>query len=281
MIKFKKFSGGSYADKKRRDNALKIGAIIIGTTICVVGIYQFIVLDYYGRKVRENTIAELTEDDSGFVETYILTKEMIKGKPIDETYVKKITQSSNTVPATCIKDLKELKDMSARINLGEHTVLTTEMLVNMEEQITDDVKNQDFNWIKVHAFLEKGMYVDIHYRELDGTDTIVAAKKNITNLSGNTFSSNITELERDYINNATVRAAVTGGELYTSIYPEPENQNPAQVTYVLDKRIQEQINKDPNIVDKSANILSNNAEKGTNIDTSIKHEKQNFAGGNN
>ena len=76
-----------------------------------------------------------------------------------------------------------------------------------------------------------------------------------------------------FINNATVRADVTGGELYLSIYPEPENQNAAEVTYVLDNTIQQAIEKDPNIVIKSADRLK---EK---IDSTVT-EKPNFAGGN-
>lgn len=279
MFKANKY--GSYAEKKKRNKALKVGAIIIGTTVCVAGIYQFVILDFYGQRVRENTIAELTNDDSGFVQTYVLNADIPQGTLIDETLLTQVTQSKSTVPTTCITDISKVKDLSSRISLSQNTVLTFDMLTDMEEVITDDVKNQDFNWIRIHAFMDLGNYVDIHYKELDGTDTIVAAKKNVTNLSGNVFSCNITELERSYINNATVRAAVTGGELYLSIYPEPENQNPAEVTYVVDRKIQQEIEKDPNIVNRSVKTLSDNNEKGVEVDTYINNDKPSFAGGNN
>lgn len=270
-MKNKKY--GSYADKKKKSTALKVGAIILGTTVSVVGIYQFVILDYYGKKVRENTIAELTNEKSGFVQTYRLTKDITKGTPIDETLLESITQNSSVVPSTCIKDISDVKDLVSRIELKANTILTYDMLIDMDEQITDTIKNSDFNWIRIHTFLQQGDYVDIHYKEMDGTDTIVASKKKVTNLSGNTFSTNISELERAFINNATVRADVTGGELYLSIYPEPENQNAAEVTYVLDNTIQQAIEKDPNIVIKSADRLK---EK---IDSTVT-EKPNFAGGN-
>lgn len=276
MFKKKKYS--NYAEKKKRDMALKVGAIALGTTLCVGSIYQFVVLDLYGRKVRENTIVELTNDDSEFVEMYILTEDVLKGKTIDETNLKKVLQSTDRVPSTYIKDIRELENMSARIDLPKKTALTSDMLIDMEEQITDTVKNQDFNWIKVHTFMNAGDYVDVHYKELDGTDTIVASKKKVINLSGNTFSANITEMERAYINNATVKAAICGGDLYLSIYPDPENQNVAQVTYTLDRTIQQQIEKDPNVVNKSANTLINNNKKGVSVNTSI-DEKPDFTGG--
>lgn len=265
---------GSYADKKKRSAALKVGAIILGTTISVVGIYQFVILDYYGNRVRENTIEELTNKESGFVKTYRLTKDITEGTKFeDETLLEEITQNSSVVPETCIKNKSDVKDLVSRIELKKNTIVTYDMLIDMEEQITDEIKNSDFNWIRIHTFLQQGDYVDIHYKEMDGTDTIVASKKKVTNLSGNTFSTNISELERAYINNATVRADVTGGELYLSIYPEPENQNAAEVTYVLDNTIQQAIEKDPNIVIKSADRLK---EK---IDSTVT-EKPNFAGGN-
>lgn len=262
---------GSYADKKKRSAALKVGAIILGTTISVVGIYQFVILDYYGNKVRENTIEELTNKESGFVKTYRLTKDITEGTKFeDETLLEEITQNSSVVPETCIKNKSDVKDLVSRIELKKNTIVTYDMLIDMEEQITDEIKNSDFNWIRIHTFLQQGDYVDIHYKEMDGTDTIVASKKKVTNLSGNTFSTNISELERAFINNATVRADVTGGELYLSIYPEPENQNAAEVTYVLDNTIQQAIEKDPNIVIKSADRLK---EK---IDSTVT-EKPNFA----
>ncbi|UYZ39112.1 SAF domain-containing protein (plasmid) [Clostridium beijerinckii] len=269
----------SYAEKKKRNNVLKTGAIILGTTICVAGIYQFVILDIYGQKIRENTIMQLTNGNSGYVQAYVLTKDIGKGDSLDSA-IQPVTKSKDTVPSTCIKNMEDIKGMEARINLSQNTVVTTDMLIDMNEQITDSIKNQDFNWIKVHAFLQAGDYVDIHYKELDGTDTIVAAKKKITKLSGNIFSTDITEFERDLINNATVRAAVTGGELYTTIYPDPENQNAAEVTYTLDKTVQQEIVKDPSVINKSAKTLSKNAENSEKTETPNKQEKPNFAGGN-
>lgn len=292
MFKFRKYSNKSskslsYAEKKKLNKALKIGAVVLGTTICICGIYQFIVLDYYSKRVREQTISELTNDDSGFVQAYELkgADKLGKGDAIGNTAIfEKVTRSKNDVPENVITDLSTLKNMVPRIDLLKNTVITKDMFVDMQEAITDSIKNQDFNWIRIHAFIQKGDYVDIHYKELDGNDTIVASKKKVTNLSGNIFSTNISEEERMYIFNATVRAAVTGGELYTSIYPDPQNQNAADVTYVLDNKIQAEIDKDPSLINKSTKSLSKNndsSSKAEKQDKAKNESKPSFAGGNN
>lgn len=272
MIKKKKY--GSYSEKKKRDQALKVGAIVLGTTLCVSGIYQFVVLDFYGKRVRENTIAELTNKDGGYVTTYVLNKDIGQGVELTKEDLTKITQSKDMVPNDCITDLKQLKDKVTRIELKKKTVPTLDMLNKKDDQITDEIKNQDFNWIRIHTFLQINDYVDIHYKEVDGTDYVVAAKKKVINLSGNTFSSNISDAERKLINNATVRADVTGGIMYMTIYPEPENQEAAEVTYLMDENIQEKIEKNSKIVQESAKSLEtkNQISANTNTKNNIRYD---------
>lgn len=252
---FKKSKYGSYSEKKKRNQAIKVGAIVICTTLCVSGIYQFVVFDFYGKRVRENTIAELTNKEGGYVTTYVLNKDIGQGVEITSEDLVPITQNKDMVPDSCITDVEQLKDMVTRIELKKKSVPTLEMLNNKDDKITNEIKNQDFNWIRMHTFMQINDYVDIHYKEVDGTDYVVAAKKKVINLSGNTFSSNITDEERNLINNATVRADVTGGIMYLTIYPEPESQEPASVTYILDKNIQQKIDKEPTIVQQSAKSL--------------------------
>lgn len=265
MIKKSKY--GSYSEKKKRKQAIKIGGIIVGTTLCVSGIYQFIILDFYGKRVRENTIAELTNKNGGYVTTYVLNKDIGQGVEITNEDLTQITQNKDMVPDDCITDIEQLKDKVTRIGLKKKSVPTLEMLNKKDDQITNEIKNQDFNWIRIHTFMQINDYVDIHYKEVDGTDYVVAAKKKIINLSGNTFASNITDDERKLINNATVRADVTGGIMYLTIYPEPENQEPAKVTYILDKNIQEKIEKEPKLVGQSAKSLESKNKTVTNTYT--------------
>lgn len=287
----KKSKYTSYTSEKKKKAGLKVAAIAVGSALVVGGVYQFVVMDYYGNKVREETTAELTGSNGEYVQAYILNKDIVKGAAITKEDISQITQNSKLVPTAYVTDPSKLEGMVTRINLSANSVVTNDMIVKLDEEITDSIKDQDYDWIDVHAFLKLDNYVDIHYKELDGTDTIVASKKKIKNLNGNIFSMDITEEERAYINNATVKAAVTKGTLYTTIYPDPENQGAAKVTYKLDKAIEEKIKDDPNIVKdaadeikKDGNSDSNNEDKNSKSSASnstITEGKPQFLGGEN
>lgn len=276
----------SYASDKKKKKNLKVISITIGAVISVVLIYQYLVMPYYGNQVRNNTIAELTASEGDYVKVLVLNKDIEKGSEINVNEdIIEITQNSKLIPTNYIESTSNLSELVTRIKLSANTVLSQDMVVKMEEQITDPIKNQDYDWIKVHAFLKQGDYVDIHFREKDGTDTIVASKKKIINLNGRIFAINHDEKERAYINNATVKASLVGGELYTSIYPDPENQNAAKVTYVMDKEIEEKIKKDPNIVKESVESIKNtNTTNKQSDDSNAKYVKEvkkpSFTGGN-
>lgn len=247
----------SYSEEKKKKKNLRYIAVGVATAGITISLYQFVLVDYYVTRTRENTIQEITNESGEYVQAYKLKKDLVKGTSITIDDIEKITQNQNIVPDNYISSPQEVLGMVTRIDLSAKSVLTKDMVIKLEEQITDSLKNQDFDWIRVHAFMQIGDFVDIHYKELDGTDTIVASKRRVNNLSGSLFAMDITEEERAYINNATVKAAVTGGELYTTIYPEPENQKPATVTYILDKAIEEKIKNDPNIVNKAVDVVKN------------------------
>ncbi len=263
----KKSKYTSYSKEKKKRTGLKVAAIALGSALAVGSVYQFIVLDYYGNSVRKNTIAEITGSQEGYVQAYILNKDIVKGSTIKNEDIVQVTQNNRLVPKAYITDPSKLEGMVTRINLSANSVVTGDMIVKLDEEITDSIKDQDYDWIDVHAFLKLDNYVDIHYKELDGTDTIVAAKKKIKNLNGNIFSMDITEEERAYINNATVKAAVTKGTLYTTIYPDPENQSAAKVTYKLDKSIEEKIKNDPNVVKDAAEEIKKDGNSSVNNET--------------
>lgn len=257
----------SYSEEKKNDKAKQLIAVGLITTGLTVATYQFIVLDKYKSYIREATIKEMTSADSNYAQAYVINAPIEKGATIASENLVRINRTLDIVPEGYIQDISEIEGKVTRIALGPQTILTKEMIVSMEEEITDSVKNQDYSYIKVHTFLELGDYVDIHYKAVDGTDTIVSSKKNILDFSGTIFSINISEEERAYINNATVKAAISGGELYTTIYPDPENQNPAIVTYKLDSEIEELIKNDPNIINNSAEKLNDNANDVSNADS--------------
>lgn len=274
-------------NKKRNKKIilLNIGLVFSGA-ILTIAIYQCVVLNYIRDTERQETIEEITDSNSEYVQAWTLNKEIGQGKQIDiDKDLKQITVSTAGVPTDYIKDKEMIKKLVTRLNLTEHTIISEDMLVDMEQAIKDSTKNQDYDWIKIHAFVKQDDYVDIHYKKLDGSDYIVASKKKLINLNGSVFSTNLEdEDERALINGATVEAAFSGGTLYTSLYPDPENQEAALVTYRVNDTIKKMIEKDPNVLssakeklkssnstpaksstDKTSNNTSSNSQKTTEV----------------
>lgn len=249
---------------------INIGLVLSGAAL-TVAVYQCILLKYIRNSERQQTIAELSKSNSEYVQAWRLKAEIKQGKPIDiDKDLEEITVSSAGVPKDYIQDKQKIKELVTRLNLAENTIISEDMLVDMKQAITDNTKNQDYDWIKVHKFAKQGDYVDIHYKKLDGTDYIVSSKKKLINLDGSIFSTNLEdENERALINGATVEAAFSGGNLYTSIYPDAENQDAAIVTYRLNNTIKSMIDKDPSILTSSKQKLKdNNDNTSTSTSTS-------------
>lgn len=263
--------GKPKSTSKKSHLGIKLFFTALISVAIVILIYQFGIMDYYEKNMR----TQITKEISGSGEynsAYILNKDIEKGGTITPEDVEMVTRGTDIIPSNQINNLDEFKDKVTRMNLSGNTILTNDMLVDSEQEITDAIKDQDFDWIRVHAFLNIDDFVDIHYKEVDGTDTVVVAKKRIKNLNGNIFSIDISEEERAYINNATVKASVLGGELYTSIYPDSVNQNAAIVTYELDKDVQEKIKNDPNIVRDAAEKLKKDKETEEDSDEENKKD---------
>lgn len=260
----KKFSTiSSNTTKKSKKINFVFLALITTTAATVMLIYQFFIIDIIKADVKQQTIKEVTTKDSEYVQVITLKNNLDKGATIDvDKDLDIVYRDSKIIPKDYIKDKNLLRDLSTRIKLTAGTVLSSEMVIRMEEIITDDIKDQDFDYVKLHAFLKVGDYIDIHYKRKDGSDDIVVSKKKVKELNGGKISFNYSEEERAYLNNATVAAAISGGTIYTSIYPDPENQEAAKVTYKLNDEVKKMIENNPNIIKESANTIKNK-EAGT------------------
>lgn len=250
--------------RKMKGILINIGLVLLGAVL-TIAMYECVVLQYIKDKERQETIKKMTDSNSEYVQAWRLNKEIGKGKPIDiDNDLEQITVSNAGVPKDYIQDKKKMKELVARIGLTENTIISEEMLVDMEQAIQDSTKNQDYDWIKVHSFVKQDDYVDIHYKKPDGTDYIVASKKKLINLTGSVFSINLEdEDERALINNATVAAAISEGTLYTSLYPDPENQVKADVTYRLNDEIKRMIDKDSSVLSNAKEKLKNSSNSNT------------------
>lgn len=161
----------------------------------------------------------------------------------------------------------------ARIDINNNMQLTASMIADQDNVVTTDLRNQDYSDITLSKNLKVGDYIDIREKKKDGSDYIVVAKKKVLAINSNTIVIDILESERKFKNNATVDAALTGGILYTTIYPDAENQPAAAVTYKLNDNVDKMIQNNPNIVSDSSQKLINN---NSNSDMTTTN-KPNFA----
>lgn len=272
MIKEKNLSKDQMK-KKGFLNGIVVAVILI---IVVIVIYQLLIIPRIKQKTKEKTLANLKETKSY---VYVLNKNIAKGEEIDINKDCKIAYlDKDAIPDNVISpaNASKFKNMVTRINLDKKTNLTADMLVKLNEEITSDLKNQDYTDIILSKNLKVGDYIDIRYKHKDGTDDVVVAKKKVLGLNGQTVIFNILENERRYKNNATVSASLSGGTLYTTIYPDPQNQEAAKITYSIDDNVKKLIDSNPNVVKQASDTLT---QRNQSQDVNNTNKPQ-FSGGN-
>ncbi len=243
----------------KKDNIKKI-AFIKGIIVCLAcnilgGIAAYkMFLPKYRARIESNTRQAIEEEmERNQVSVWVVDKDIEQGGDVPKGALIEKKISKELVPENISNN--DIKDKIARMNLNKNTILTRSMIVNSEDKVTDDLRRQDYSHIKLNDGLEVDKYVDVRLRLKNGMDYIVASKKKVKNLNGNIIHFDITEVERNYLNVATVQGDITEGMLYTTIYVDPENQPAAVVTYKPNKELQEIVEKNPDLVEYSSKNL--------------------------
>lgn len=152
----------------------------------------------------------------------------------------------------------------AKIDLKKNTVITPDMFGKSDEQITNDLREQEYNMLILSSELVSEDFVDIRLRLPSGADYIVLSKKRveIPNVGGQDSDTMIRlKLSEDEI--LTMSSAIVenymveGSKLYTVKYVEPGMQETATPTYVARQEIINLITQNPNIVDTARQAIYN------------------------
>lgn len=152
----------------------------------------------------------------------------------------------------------------AKLDLMQNTVITPDLVVQSDEVITDDVREEQFNMIILPSDLMTDDYVDIRLMLPNGQNFIVVSKTKIevpTNADGSyivdTINVNLREDEILAMSSAIVEAyGIQGAKLYATKYTEPGMQSAAIPTYTPNKETTALIDADPNIVQKAKTELA-------------------------
>lgn len=141
------------------------------------------------------------------------------------------------------------KKMVVKTNVPAGTIITKDMLEEVDEQTTADQRLQEYNMIILPTLLTNGDYIDIRLQLPEGEDYIVVSKKRVIYTDASTVWLKMTEDEILSLGNAIVEAyTITGSKLYATTYTEAGRQGAATPTYPVSQAVLNLINSDPNVL---------------------------------
>ena len=222
-------------------------------------------VDVNGNTEKVKSIENYIQDEKGiyFVDTQGNDKitRVYQEDITDEFYIYKIdTSTMNTTGSKVrVKEYIDIKNVPvlARVDMNANTVITSKLVVQSDEIITDDVRQEQYNMITLPIDLMTNDYVDIRLRTPSGQNFIVISKAQVdvpVNDDGSyvsdTIRVNLREDEILAMSSAIVEAyGVEGSELYVTKYVDPAMQEASAPTYTPNAAVTTQIQNNPNIVE--------------------------------
>lgn len=277
--------------QRKANNYLLIGVLV---TLLITGSIIGILF------VQLNKLQiQIKEQEEGSKEVYVVSKNINSGETLSLSNLKKVSVISEAIPEDVLTITDITENTVAKIDLKKGTVITNNMISEVDDQTTNDVRIQEYNMLVLPSQIKDEDYIDIRLRMPNGTDYIVVSKKKveIPEIDGveslNTIRVKMAEEEILTMSSAIVEAYwATGSYLYVTTYAEPGLQDQATPTYLASDKVIELMNNDPNIETVArnelftrynntanairgniTNILNSYAEEGNeNVQSGVKEE---------
>lgn len=242
--------------QRKARNSFLLGMFI---TLIIAAVVIFFLIMQLGKAKSE---------EEKFEYVYVLSEDIKSGVQIDSGKVKEAKVSAQavgedtyfakkTVKGKTVSQSFSADGLYAKIDLKAGTVLTSNMFKEDENELTADVRLQEYNMLTLPSTLQEEDFVDIRLRLGSGQDYIVVSKKCVEKADDTTLWIKLSEDEILTMSNAIVEAyTVKGAKLYVNQYVEPGLQTEATQTYPINKEVYDLILKDPNIVEKAKNALN-------------------------
>ncbi len=154
-------------------------------------------------------------------------------------------------------------DLVAKIDLKKGTILTKDMLTTSSEEVTDDLRKQEYNMLSLPTDLADGDFVDIRIRFGNGQDYIVVSKKQVSipEIAGapaeGIINVNLSEDETIAMSSAIIETYQSNAiEMYVTRYTDPGMQAAATPTYPVNSECLNLMSSNPNIVDEAKNAIA-------------------------
>lgn len=192
---------------------------------------------------------------------YVLTQSVKSGTPITADLLKEVKVDNSVVPSNAISLENLTENTISKIALEAGTIISNDMIVESGEEVTADLRIQEYNTVVLQTGIETGDYIDIRLRMPSGQDYLVVSKKRVeipdlgTGYSDDIIRIQMTEGETAFMSNAIVESYMAKGSyLYASKYVEAGMQN-ATPTYVPSTDVINIINRNSNIVKEAKDAL--------------------------
>lgn len=225
--------------------------------------------DFYveanGMTEKVNSLDSVTQDEYGmfFVDTQGNDKitRVYQESATDEFYTYKIDieTQNRTGSKVRIKEYVDIKNVPvlARVDMNKNTVITPQLVVQSNEIVTDDTREEEYNMIVLPLDLMTNDYIDIRLMTPQGQNFIIVSKAQVTipqNNDGTYVADTIkVDLREDEIlamSSAIVEAyGLPGAKIYVTKYVDPAMQVAALPTYTPNAAVTAQIQSNPNIVE--------------------------------
>ena len=154
-------------------------------------------------------------------------------------------------------------DLVAKIDLKEGTILTKDMLTTSSEQVTNDLRKQEYNMLSLPTDLVSGDFVDVRIRFGNGQDYIIAAKKQVTipTIAGapaeGVININLSDDETIAMSSAIIETyQLKTAEMYVSRYTDPGMQVAAIPTYPVNAEALNLMDSNPNLLEEAKKAIA-------------------------
>lgn len=154
------------------------------------------------------------------------------------------------------KGVEKKKTLTMKIDVPAGTIVTKNMVNDVENERTDTTRIQEYNMIVLPSQLVNGDYIDIRISLPNGQDYIVLSKKLVIGTNVQSLWLELTEEEMLTLNNAIVESyTISGSKLYAIQYVEAGLQNASIPNYTVSGDVLTLINTDPNITEEARKNL--------------------------
>lgn len=244
--------------QRKARNSFLLGMLI---SFIICGIVIGFLLYYVSKQKKEQT--EIEDNKIG---VYILNRDYAAGESIKKTDLTLYNVDYSVAPNsaiqlsnvnTLIKDTTLIKIASKR-----GTILTTDLIVESEDSVNKDTREEEYNMIILPTQLQENDYIDVRLSLPSGEDYIVISKKKVKSTDETTIWLDLSEVEILTLSNAIVEAyQIQGSKLYAIRYIEPGIQAAAEPTYIPSSNVINLIGANSNILQEAKTALADRYQR--------------------